>query len=1139
MSLQFILGSSQVDKSRALYQKIIAESQQYPTNDYLVIVPEQFTMQTQKQLVDMHPARTIMNIDVLSFARLAYRVFEEVGENCPPLLEETGKSFVLQRVVQEKKRELGILGKNMKKAGYIAEMKSMISEFMQYQIAPNDVERLIEKAQGKQMLCHKLKDIKTIYGGFTDYLKDRNITQEEVLEVLSGLIEQSAKVSSSTIILDGFTGFTPVQYQLLRKLLRTCPKVYLNVTLDERLEGAKHNSYHHLFSMSEEMKRSFTAMAHAENVEVEQDIWIDEAKGSRLEIGKALYHLEKNLFRYPFEKYEKEQEEIHIAEAENPSREVENVVEKIHRLVKTRGLRYREIAIMTGDLSGYGEQLVPILKRENIPYFLDQTHSILMNPFVEYLRAVMDMAVSNLSYESVFRYLRSGMSDVATEDIDMLENYVIALGIRGKSRWQESWTRTYRGMDKAKITEINSVREQLLAEVIEFVESFSEKNVTVRKRTESLYEFIVKSQVQEKLKVYEDYFAQEGEAAIVKEYAQIYGIIMNLLDKLVEVLGEEKISRADYQQILETGFAESKVGIIPPSADRIIIGDIERTRLSDIKVLFFVGVNDGIIPQTAGKGGILSENERNFLKENEEPLSPSARENMYIQRFYLYQNMTKPSQDLYLSYSKSSLSGTSNTPAYLIFMICKLFPTIKIEEIGDRPLIETIESLRQGIDVLADVVRNIAAGDDSEKALQLFQWFFNNPTYKETASRLLQAAFYQNPDDVIEESIARALYGDVLKNSATRLELFSACAFAHFLEYGLGIRARSQYEFNAMDMGNVMHETLEIFAKRLEQEQKDLENISDEYRDNIIENCVDDVMTDYGNTIIDSSARNKYMANRVKRIMRRTVWALQEQVKCGDFKPGGIEISFAMNEDLAAVKFDLSKEATMQLRGRIDRVDVCETADKVYVKIIDYKSGNKSLDLVELYHGLQLQLVVYLNAAMELEQKKHSDKEVKPAGIFYYNIKDPMVDGNGSEDDAVLRSEILKDLKMNGLVLAEPEVIEHLDKALANGNKESFAIPVKYSKDGNFARGSSVIDGEKFKILSKYVNDKIQSIGERIISGEATINPYELNKKNACTYCDYKVVCGFDERICGYEYRRLSQFEEESLWQQMDGEEPR
>ena len=1138
MALQFVLGNSGVGKSYAIYQKTIEESRQFPNRNYLVLVPEQFTMQTQKQLVDLHPAKAIMNIDVLSFARLAYRIFGEVGIESWPVLEETGKSFVLQKIAQEKKKELNILGGNMKKPGYINEMKSMISELMQYRVAPADITKMIAIAKDKPMLQNKLTDLQTIFGGFVNYLQNKNITPEEVLEVASGLINQSALLKNSTIVLDGFTGFTPVQYRLIEELMKHSVQIYITATIDKKENLHTQTSYHNLFHMSREMMDKLRDLANENSITIDKPMWIDGNDKGRLAASPALHFLEQNLFRRRPSQYNQEQDEIHITAMENPFTESEMIATQIRQLIKKEGFRYKDIAIMTGDLETYKELLAPILGREEIPFFADETHSVLMNPFVEYLRSAMDMVVSGMSYESVFRYLRSGMTNVSETDIDILENYVIALGIRGKNKWNETWVRNYRGMDKSQLMLINEIREQFLAEAQEFIDGFSTKGQTVRERTKALYSFILKSEIQAKLKQQEAFFEKHNNGALVKEYAQIYGIIMELLDKLVEVLGDEKISMLDYQQLLEAGFGEAKVGIIPPSADQLVIGDVKRTRLGDIKALFFVGINEGTIPQKSDKGGVLSQLERDFLKGSDVPLSPSAREDIYIQRFYLYQNLTKPAKYLYLSYSLANVVGEGIQAAYLIPTIEKMYPQTKVLEVKANQFdLGRIDSAAQGCAVLPSLLRNLVAGEDDENALQLLTWFMKNDKYHAKVKRLLMAAFYENRADVITKKVAKALYGSTLENSATRLEKFSACTFAHFLEYGLGISERVRYGFDNMDMGNVMHNTLEKFAQRLQNENLDLRNIEDAKRDSFIESSVDEIMVDYGNTIASSSARNKYMVTRIKRIMRRTAWALQEQARSGDFKSSGIEISFAMENQLEAINFTLSEDATMRLKGRIDRVDICETDDKVYVKVIDYKSGNKSLDLIEAYHGLQLQLVVYLNAALEIERKKHTEKFVKPAGIFYYNISDPLISGNGSEDSEQLRNEILKDLRMNGLVSSDDDAVRHLDNTLnIEDNRSSKVIPVTLNKSGSYAKTSKIASEEKFALLSEYVNEKVSEIGERIMAGEVAINPYELGNKHACTYCEYRSICEFDERIKGCNTRRLAQFDEEIIWQKMNKE---
>lgn len=371
-----------------------------------------------------------------------------------------------------------------------------------------------------------------------------------------------------------------------------------------------------------------------------------------------------------------------------------------------------------------------------------------------------------------------------------------------------------------------------------------------------------------------------------------------------------------------------------------------------------------------------------------------------------------------------------------------------------------------------------------------------------------------------------------MKNSATRLEKYAACAFAHFMEFGLQIRERDQYELKAADMGTVMHEALEKFSKKLQENGETWKTVTDDTRDRLIEECVEETMADYGNTIFQSSSRNQYRIIRVKRILKRTVWALQQQIRQGEFEPGEFEVSFSMEDSLSAINIDLSEHEKMRLRGRIDRVDLCETDDKVYVKIIDYKTGNTSLDLVALYYGLQLQLAVYLDAAVELEQKKHPSKQVEPAGVFYYHIDDPMLDQEEDETDEAWGRRMLKALRMDGLVNADRKVVELLDRVLEDGTT-SDVIPVGKKKDGSYTSYSKVASPEQFDVIRTYTRKKVREIGEGIFSGNVKISPYQRDGATACAYCEYQGICGFDQKIQGYEYRKLKGMDTELLMKAM------
>lgn len=1105
MPLQFIIGNSGAGKSYTAFQSLISDAMSHPEKLYYVIVPEQFTMQTQKTLVQMHPDGGILNIDVLSFERLAYRVLEETGGDIRSVLEETGKNMVLQKLVQKHQKELVYLKNQMKKPGYLDEVKSLISEFMQYRVGDEEIQKMQEDASDRTLLQMKLQDVSVLYHGFRDYLKDHYITAEEVLEILAKQIVFSEKLKGSVLLLDGFTGFTPIQIQVIRELLASCEKVSVTVTMDVREPFLYKEKSHQLFYMSHKMIRSLCDLTK----DILDPVWIAPGSKSRHARAEALAFLEQNIFRYHKKTFSGKQDSIRIFCAGDPVREMEETARRILRLVREKGCRYGEIAVVTGDLETYGSLARQAFEDAGIPFFVDEKHSILMNPFVEYIRAALEMAAQGFSYESVFRYLRCGMSDVTREETDWLENYAVALGIRGFKRWKEKWVRVYRGMKEESLLEINRIREKFTEETEALAVGFSGKKKTVREYCQYLYEFIVKSRIQEKLKIQEEIFAQKGSRAMEKEYAQIYGIVMELLDKMAEILGEEMVSPEEFRQILETGMSQAKVALIPPGIDQVLIGDMERTRLKDIRALFFVGMNEGNIPKNTESGGLLTELDRDFFENQGVELAPGPKELMNMQRFYLYLNLTRPSEHLYLSYSCSNSKGEAVSPAYLIGTIRKLFPELSTER-AEEPenLLDLLETPSTGFGFLLSGLEN----EEMQREplfRELYSWYLRSPEYQDLTRKLTEAAFVRKPADRISESVAKALYGEISEYSATRLERFAACAFAHFLQYGLVVTERAEYEFRAMDMGNVLHQALEKFAAELRRKGLDWAELEEEQRDRIAEYCMEQVAADYGNTILKSSARNQYMIQRTLRILKRTVWALQEQLRCGKFVPEGFEVSIG--------------------GGRIDRLDVLKEDRKVYVKVIDYKSGNTSFDLVGVYYGLQLQLVVYMDAAMEAEKNKHPDCQIEPAGIFYYNIKDPMIQTVIRDDLQNLEKKIYKELKMNGLVNSSDDILHKIDAGASS-------LPVSFKKDGGFRKGSSVATREQFQLLNQYVKNKISEIRSHILSGDAEVSPYEMGKKNACAYCAYQGVCGFDKKIPGYEYRRLRQFADEEIWKSMEME---
>ena len=1108
MPLKFVFGPSGSGKSYYLYQHVIQESMKYPERNYIVLVPEQFTMQTQKDLVMMHERKGIMNIDVLSFARLAYRVFEETGGGGLPVLDDEGKNLILRKIAGDYESELKMLGGHMKKQGYISEVKSVISEFTQYDIGEDEIERVMESAGESSRLYYKLADIRLLYRGFTDYLREKYITKEELLDVLSREVEKSERLKNSTVVLDGFTGFTPVQDRLLGELMRHCREVIVTVTMDRRGNPYVYEHPYQLFALSKQMVTSLLQIAKQNKIPVEEPVELYDHVPWRFKEQEALAFLEKHLFRYGAGAYEKEQEQVKLHLAKNPREEAYAVAEQVRRMMREDGYRLRDIGVIVSDMDVYADRLKQAFIKYDIPFFMDHKRSILLNSFVEYIRSVLHMAEQSFSYESVFRFLRTNLAGFTYEEIDELENYVIGLGIKGYKHWQEKWTRKLRGMAQEDLDKMNHYRRQLVEKVDGLIYVLRQRRKTVADITRAIYEFMVQENLQVRLAEQEELFKAKGELALAREYAQIYRIVIELFDKFVELLGDEEVSLSEYCKLLDAGLEEARVGVIPPEVDQVVIGDMQRTRLKDIKALLFAGANDVYLPGALLRTGLLSELDREKFAREKLTLSAGGKEKAYVQKFYLYLNLTKPSEKLDIYYSKVSADGKSVRPSYLIQELQKLFPKLKVRD-EERYLKEQELTENIGFDrMIREFVQKRHETDGAW--CELYNWYKKNPKWQEKVERFLEAGYYRKPLDALTEEAAKRLYGEEFETSITRMERFAVCAFSHFLTYGLGLREREEYDFQAADLGNVCHRALERFSYKVERETGDWLKLTEEQRNQYVEESVEEAIADYGNSILYSSSRNAYLIVRMKRMLEKTVWALTKQLAAGDFKPSAYEMRFA--------------------NGKIDRVDTCEDGDCIYVKVIDYKTGSKSFDVTALYHGLQLQLMVYMDAALQLEQKKHPEKEILPAGVFYYRIQDPLIDRPKEGEE---RESILKELKPDGMISLEKEVLEHLDHCMVG---ESSVIPVKYNKNGSLSKSSKAASAQDFYLMMKYAVNKVEEIRQKILSGDVKVNPYRRGTETSCDYCGYRQICGFDTKMEGYRYREIDAMSVDKVIQAIKGE---
>lgn len=1116
MSLRFVLGPSGSGKSIGIYEHMISEAIKHPKRQYLIIVPDQYTMQIQKQIVSMHPGNAILNIDILSFGRLYHRVMEELGGDSLTPLDDTGKNLILRRLAEEMKEEIPVLGKLMEHHGYISEVKGIISEFQQYGISPEEMEHVIQESASRRGLQARLEDIQKLYKAYVAYQKDSYRTSESMYPILTKRLKESSIWKDTVLCLDGFTGFTPVQMPLVQELMILSKEMYVTMTIEG--EPKLVTTEQQLFYITAKTIQDLEKLAERARVRVESYIWYTGQK--RFEGQPELAHFEQNLFREKTSAYTKETNAITIWQAANPQQESLWLAGEIKRLIREEGYQYRDIAVICGSMDTYRHPLQEAMLQMEIPYFMDTNTKIMHNPATELLMGLLEILERDFSYAGVMRYVRSGFSTLTAEEADLFEVYLIETGIRGRKAFLRPFTRKGKTFS---LEHINQLREKLIKEI---EPCLFEGNYTVRTYMEQLYHFMEQLCVEQKLWEYAEAFEQQGDMARAKEYHQIYREIMDLFNQMTVLMGDEEMSLEHFQEILQAGFEELQVGLIPAKADQVLIGDMERTRLSQVKALFVVGVNDTNIPGNNTKGGMISDMDREYLTNQGITLAPTRRQLQFRQRFYLYQQLTKPSQRLYLSYALLDNAEKEIRPSYFIGTVKKLFPRLIVQKISLQNMPEHRSML---IQQTAQLLREYAEGSlPSEQHDILYTMLFVLQQHKEQdiVNQMLEQAFLMGGSEKIDPSIARALYGSVLYGSISRLEQFAACPYAHFLKYGMGLRKPEEYVLHAADLGNIFHDVLASFGKDLEKDGYSWKNFPNEYGEEKISEKLALLKEQYGDELLLDKARNGYALTRAERILKRSLGVLKTHMQAGAFQTYGVEIDFDIS-----CEWNATRELMMRLQGRIDRLDVAKVEDDMYVKVIDYKTGNKQLELDCMYEGLQMQLIVYMDSSARLLEAKYPKNHIHPAAMFYYRVADPIVSMDGAQDLDNLDAALLKEQRSRGLLNADETVVHLLDSEMET---TSNIIPYSRKKDGSPTQSSSVCSETDFDVMRKFAHHKIYEMGSQIMNGDIEKKPYVRNiQEDGCMYCDYKGICGFDEKQTGYEKKQIKTMSDEEALEQM------
>ncbi|WP_409341355.1 helicase-exonuclease AddAB subunit AddB [Paenibacillus sp. MBLB4367] len=901
----------------------------------------------------------------------------------------------------------------------------------------------------------------------------------------------------------------------------------------------------------------------------------------RLSRRKALYPVEAQEEREPAgEGVKVAAAGIGIYAAVHRRAEVESAARHIVGLVRDGGLRWRDVAVRVRNIEEYGELLSTVFADYGIPCFFDQKRTVMHHPLIELIRSSLEVVRGRWRYDAVFRCVKTDfLLPLETEGanspaigrhaMDELENYVLAYGIQG-SRWTDErfWrSKTSFSLEEAADAAVQSERsedglqaaessgkaggreEQALRNLLacrdavvnplaRFEERIREAE-NARQMTEALYALLVEVHAPERLERWSEACIAGGLPEKAREHAQVWDSVIDIFDELDELMGGDELSVDWFAELVETGLENIRLGLVPPSLDQVLIGSIDRTRSAQVKASFVLGVSDGVLPKAMNEDGVLSENEREALLATGLPLAESSRRKLLDEQFLIYTVLCAPSHYLWLSYPMADEEGKSLLPSEVIKQVRSLFPGFKEKLLLGEPAagmpegeqLAFVAHPERALSHLLVQLKHAMRGVPIEGLWwNLYNWFIRQPEWRTRLSGLVGALYYTNEERPITLETSRLLYGSHLRASVSRMERFVACPFSQFVSYGLKLRERRIYRLEAPDIGQLFHAALSLLAKQLKQERLAWGLMSPEQLAERVDGIVDLLAPRLQGQILLSSSRYRYMTRKLKDVVGRASVVLAEHARRGAFEPAALELGFGPGEALPSYRIELDNGFSMELVGRIDRVDKAAGERETYVRIIDYKSSPTSLRMSEVYYGLSLQMLTYLDVVLT-NAETWLGTEAQPGGVLYFHVHNPMIASSNALPPQAVEAEMRKRFKMRGLVLADLEAVRLMDGDLADKNGHSDLLPVAVKADGGFYKSASVATGEQWEQLRGHVRRVIGRIGTEITNGHCAVEPFRMGKKLACTFCSYKPVCQFDAGFEGNGFELLEERSKDDVWQ--------
>lgn len=1115
MSFRIIYGRAGTGKSEYCYREIAQKIKK--ENKILIITPEQFSFTAEKKLMDAIDTQAVFNAEVVTLSRMAYRVISEIGGKNETNLSKCGKAMLIYSILSNNKNELKFLGKTDENVDML---DTAITEFKKHGISVEQLKQEIEN-QEDIYLKNKLQDLNVVYSGFEEQLAGKYIDETDLLTILAENIDKTDMFKDAVIYIDEFAGFTSQEYHIIKKLIQIAKQVTITICTDGLHEIKNPDT--DIFYSNEVTVTKLLEVAQNCDVKIEE-IKLEETYRFK---NSELKHLEKNLYENKPQKYNSQIKNIQLFLAKNQYSEIEEVARNVLKLVRDEGYRYRDISIITKNIATYSSLARAIFDKYDIPIFIDENRDLNQNIVIQYILGILEIFIKNWSYEAVFNYIKTGFSNIEEDDIFKLEKYCLKWGIK-QNKWKKEFTYgNYEEKDKADIERLEQIRKDLVTPLMNLKYKIDE-NKTVEGISKAIYEFLVEQQIYEKVQIKIQELNEIGQIDLANEYESSIQTIIEILDEIVLVFKDDKITIDKYNQILKIGFKNSSLTKIPGTQDQVIMGDVDRSRSHKVKAIFIIGLNDGEFPSVRKDEGFLNDADREVLKQNGIELAKGTIDKLYEDSFNIYKAFTTAEEKLYLLYSSSDMQGKALRPSMIINKIKKIYPML--QEQSD--VIERRSEILNKKTTYEELIINLSKLKEQDSIEKLWYYIYDyyqkNSEWNEKLKQSLKGLEYTNIPDKIDQNNIDRLYGNTLITSISKLERYRSCPFSYYLQYGLKIKPQEELKIQTLNTGTFIHEVIDEFFGTVREVGIKLEEITEEQLSEIINKIIDSKLGQNKNYIFTSTAKYRALVIRLKKIIKKALKYIIGTIVQSRFEVLGTEVEFGEKGKYKPIRLTLEDGKRIEIIGKIDRIDTAQGEDGKYLRIIDYKSSAKNIDLNEVYAGLQIQLLTYLDAACK-------EEDLMPAGVLYFSMLEQMIKSDKRLEQEEIEEKIRANFKMKGLILADVKVVKLHDKNLQNGN--SALVPAYIGKDGELSeKKTSGVTAEQFKDLQKYMYTIIKQISKEILGGNIDLKPYYKDKKTPCKYCDYKSICSFNMGGCENSYNYIDKKSKEEILSKLSKE---